>query len=103
LLFIFATSIPTALILMFLVGWSSMFWWGSGMSMLPTLVRKEHTGAAMGVANCLAWVLGGFPTPFLFGVLLDASGTYTFGFLLVGLLAVAGAIGAVSWRRELQA
>jgi len=45
--------------------------------------------------------LGGFPTPFLFGVLLDASGTYTFGFFLVGLMAVAGAIGAVSWRREL--
>lgn len=101
-LFIFATSIPTAFILMILVGWCSMFWWGSGMSMLPTLVSKEHTGAAMGVINCLAWVLGGFPSPYLFGVLLDASGGYTLGFLLIGLIGVAGTIGAVGWRRELR-
>jgi predicted MFS family arabinose efflux permease len=102
-LFIFATSIPAVFVVMILVGWSSMFWWGSGMSMLPTLVRKEHTGAAMGVINCLAWVLGGFPSPYVFGVLLDASGTYAFGFLFVGLVGVAGTVGALSWRRELQA
>lgn len=101
-LFIFATSIPAAFVVMILVGWSSMFWWGSGMSMLPTIVRKEHTGAAMGVINCLGWVLGGFPSPWVFGILLDATGTYSFGFLFVGLISVAGAVGALSWRRELR-
>lgn len=100
-LFILTRSLPAAVILMTITGWSTMFWWGSGYSMLPYLVSKEHTGAAMGFINGLAWV-GGFLSPFLFGVTIDFSGAYNYGFLLIGILALAGTAGALFWRKELK-
>lgn len=100
LLFLLVGNAIVALILLALVGWFTMFYFGSTLSTISKVVPAGLTGVAAGLFNCLTWT-GPFLSPFLFGVALDATGQYTFGFIVLSLIPLVGVYGALALWKEL--
>ncbi len=67
---------------------------GACFALVSKLVPQAQVGAVTGIVGA-AGGLGGFVPPLIMGVLFGAFGSYTIGFLLLGVVAFAAA--ALTW------
>lgn len=100
LLFPFFKNEISAVILIVLLGWFTMFYFGPVLAMIPRFVPPQMTSIGTGYFNALGWT-GPFVTPLLFGLALDNTGAYLYGFATVSLISLVGVGSAYALRREL--
>jgi MFS family permease len=88
---------PTPLLTLVVLGvvtWFNNYSVPTLFSLFPRFIPKELLGIGAGGLNTMAFVAS-FITPALFGVVLDASGSFAFGFATTSLLAFLGLGGFV--------
>ena len=79
-------------------GASLMAWNAVGMVAVVAIADPDETGRASGMV--IGAFLGGMiPTPFLFGFIVDQTGTFAWGWAAVTLIFSAAALTTLLWRR----
>jgi predicted MFS family arabinose efflux permease len=96
--FVFVNSVAAALIILVLVGWFTMFYFSAVFSSIPGVVPAGQSGAATGVFNCFTWA-GPFLSPLLFGLAMDVSHQYLYGFMVLSAIPLVGVFGTIGiWK-----
>ena len=83
-------------------GASLMAWNAVGMVAVVAIAGAEGTGRASGMVIS-AFLAGMIPTPFLFGYIVDQTGTFAWGWAAVALIFLAAALTTLVWRRTTDA
>ena len=81
------------------IGWFGMFFYGPVAAIVTTSVEQKRVGFTMGFFNTLGFT-GTFFAPLVFGYVLDITGEFNMGFLILGLTALAGIVGGLMIKFE---
>ena len=76
------------------IGWCGVFYFGSAAGIVTTSVDERRVGLVFGLFNSVGFS-GTFFSPLLIGYVLDTTGSYDIGFVILGLTALVGVVGAL--------
>lgn len=95
ILFGLSTSVVEAALLIFGVGYGANLYFATDFSLIPyaSIQGLAVAGTTFGVFNTLSNI-GSVIAPLLFGLILDATGSFSLGFDALGAMAILGLVGA---------
>jgi MFS-type transporter involved in bile tolerance (Atg22 family) len=81
-----------------IIGWVAMLFPAPIQSLFPSVVPAERTALAAGYYNTLGFS-GAFAASLVFGSLVDRSGSFTNGWLLLALVPLIGVAAGLAFPR----
>lgn len=91
ILLYYAQTPISALLVIALVGWGTMFYFAPTFAGVPASVEPQFSGLAFGIFNSLSFI-GGSITPLLAGIILDVTNRFDLALLSIAIVALFGLV-----------